>query len=233
MSGRVLAIGDIHGCADALEALLDAINLQVEDTLVTLGDYVDRGPDTKRVLDTLITLKQTRHLVALRGNHENMMLQARFDLRFAAAWLEAGGDAALDSYGAASGAEGLAVVPESHWAFLEHQCVDCWETETHFFVHGSVYPNVPLFDQPPYILHWGRFNEAKPHESGKIMICGHISQKSGFPANRGFAVCIDTWPNGAGWLTCLDVGSGAFWQANQTGQQRQFHLNELSFDAGC
>ena len=230
MSGRVLAIGDIHGCATALEALLAAIDLRAEDTLVTLGDYVDRGPDTKRVLDMLITLGQMRYLVALRGNHESLMLQARFNSRSAADWLDAGGDATLESYGAASLPEGLAAVPASHWAFLEHQCVDCWETETHFFAHGSAYPNIPLFEQPPYILHWGRFNEAKPHESGKIMICGHTSQKSGLPANRGFAVCIDTWPNGAGWLTCLDTDSGAIWQANQSGQQRQSHLNDLNPD---
>ena len=56
MSGRILAIGDIHGCATALDVLLQSIDLQHDDTLVTLGDYVDRGPDLRRVLDRLIAL---------------------------------------------------------------------------------------------------------------------------------------------------------------------------------
>ena len=186
MSGRTLAIGDIHGCVTALELLLQSIDLQSEDTLVTMGDYIDRGPDTRRVLDRLIALSQTHYLVALRGNHEHMMLQARVSCRAVTDWLDNGGDAALASYGANPGSRNLAVIPASHWTFLEQQCVDVWETETHFFVHGSVYPDIPLFEQPPYILHWGRFTEAKPHQSGKTMICGHTSRKSGLPANKGF-----------------------------------------------
>ena len=69
MSGRTLAMGDIHGCVTALE-LLQSIDLQPEDSLVTLGDYIDRGPDTLRVIDSLTALRQTHYLVPLRGNHE-------------------------------------------------------------------------------------------------------------------------------------------------------------------
>jgi len=227
LSGRILAIGDIHGCMTALEVLLQSIDLQPDDTLVTLGDYVDRGPDTRRVLDRLIALSRTHYLVALRGNHEHMMLEARLDSRAAVAWLENGGREALDSYGAPTLMAGLKVIPQSHWDFMEQQCVDIWESETHFFVHGNVYPDLPLCEQPPYILHWGKFLEAKLHQSGKTMVCGHTSQKSGLPANRGFAVCIDTWACGGGWLSCLDVKSGLVWQTNQAGQQRRFHLSDL------
>ncbi len=227
MSGRILAIGDIHGCATALDALLQYIDLHLDDTLVTLGDYVDRGPDVRRVLDRLIALSQTHPLVALRGNHELMMLDARFDASAASDWLSYGGNTTLDSYGADASQEGLAAVPAAHWDFIEKQCVAFWEAETHFFVHADAYPDLPLFEQPPSILYWGRFNETQPHQSGKTMVCGHTSQKSGLPANKGFAVCIDTWACGQGWLSCLDVGSGQIWQANQTGQQRQLHLSEL------
>ncbi len=226
MSGRILAIGDIHGCATALDVLLQSIDLQPDDTLVTRGDYMDRGPDTRRVLDRLIALSQTYHLVALRGNHESMMMEARFDSSTASDWLSYGGNTTLASYGADASQEGLAAIPVAHWAFLEQQCLDFWEAESHFFVHGDAYPDLPLFEQPPYVLYWGRFTETQPHQSGKTMVCGHTSQKSGLPANKGFAVCIDTWAYGQGWLSCLDVGNGLVRQANQAGQQRQFHLGE-------
>ncbi|MCW3055677.1 MAG: serine/threonine protein phosphatase [Chthonomonadales bacterium] len=58
------------------------------------------------------------------------------------------------------------------------------------------------------------------------MVCGHTSQKNGLPANKGYAVCIDTWAYGQGWLSCLDIKTGLVWQTNQAGQQRQFHLSD-------
>jgi len=227
MSGRILAIGDIHGCTTALDLLLQGVALQPDDTLVTLGDYVDRGPDTRRVLDRLIALKRTHRLVALRGNHELMMIDARFDAGAASDWLSVGGNTTLTSYGADASQAGLAAVPAAHWEFIEQHCRDYWETASHLFVHGDAYPDLPLREQPQHILYWGRFTESQPHQSGKIMVCGHTSQKNGLPANKGYAVCIDTWAHGEGWLSCLDVNSGLVRQTNQAGQQRQFHLNDL------
>ena len=215
---RVLAIGDIHGCSGALDALLSAVAVQPDDTLVTLGDYVDRGPDSRGVLDRLIALCRSRYVVALRGNHDQMMVQARDGGEALLNWRSSGGDTTETSYG------GLGAVPAEHWRFIKDQCVDCWETETHIFAHASVYADLPLFEQPSYVLHWGRLDKAKPHESGKVMVCGHASQKDGVPLNLGFVVCIDTWAYGGGWLSCLDVTSGQVWQANQSGQQRQFWL---------
>ncbi len=218
---RVLAIGDVHGCSMALETLLSAIDLQLEDTLVMLGDYGDRGPDTKGVLNCLIALSRNCHLVALRGNHEQMMLAARENHESLLDWEQNGGEATLQSYGS------LKSIPREHWDFIEHQCVDYWECDTHFFVHGNVYPNLPLWEQPTYKLYWGRFDNAKPHESGKIMVCGHTSQKDGLPRNLGYAVCIDTGVYETGWLSCLDISTGIIWQANQFRQQRQLPLTAL------
>jgi serine/threonine protein phosphatase 1 len=219
---RVLAIGDIHGCSAGLDRVLAAARLRPDETVVTLGDYGDRGPDTKGVLDRLLALAETHHLVALRGNHDLMMLQARDSGSHWTDWQQAGGDAAVTSYGS------FAVVPERHWRFLEERCVAYWETDTHFFVHASTYPDMPLEEQPDYILYWGRFNDPAPHQSGKVMVCGHTSQKSGLPANRGHAVCIDTWACGDGWLSCLDVGSGRLWQARQDRDEvRELWLDEF------
>ena len=69
MPGRLLAIGDIHGCDTALGVLLDAMSITAEDTLVVLGDVVDRGPGTKQVVDRLIELRDLCQFVFIKGNH--------------------------------------------------------------------------------------------------------------------------------------------------------------------
>ena len=75
MSDRLIAIGDIHGCSVALRTLIEAIDPGASDIVVTLGDYVDRGPDSKGVIDQLIELGKRTQLVALMGNHEEMMME--------------------------------------------------------------------------------------------------------------------------------------------------------------
>ena len=74
---RNLAVGDIHGCIKALTTLAAFVPFQREDLVITLGDYVNRGPDTCAVLDWLINYRKQGQLITLRGNHEIMMLQAR------------------------------------------------------------------------------------------------------------------------------------------------------------
>ncbi len=218
----IFAVGDIHGCSVALQTLLSVVPLQADDTLVTLGDYGDRGPDTKGVISALLLFGQSHHLVALRGNHDQMMLAARTDKQAKREWEQVGRAATLASYG------GMEAVPDSHWRFLENHCLSYWECDTHFFVHGGVYPDVPLWEQPAHELYWARFEYAQPHMSGKIMVCGHTSQKNGLPKNLGYAVCIDTWVYGSGWLSCLDIGTGNVWQADQDGEHRQFLLTDLT-----
>lgn len=74
-SNRLIAVGDIHGQADSLTRLLQTINPNKDtDTFVFVGDYIDRGPESKRVIDILITLSQHYKCVFLRGNHEDMFL---------------------------------------------------------------------------------------------------------------------------------------------------------------
>lgn len=73
---RTLAIGDIHGCYNSLRTLESYVAFESEDRIITLGDYVDRGPDTKKVLEWLIQRDSLGNLIALRGNHELMMFAA-------------------------------------------------------------------------------------------------------------------------------------------------------------
>jgi serine/threonine protein phosphatase 1 len=225
---RVLAVGDVHGCSVALRALLDAVAPQPDDLIVMLGDYVDRGPDTRGVLDQMIALRGTGRLIPLRGNHEVMMLSAR-DAGYAdgATWLSCGGRQTLTSYGAEMPTlAALDLVPADHWYFLEHDCRDWYETKTHFFVHASAYPNMPLDEQPTLMLHWEKLEDLGPHENGKVMVCGHTRQPGGIPLNLGHAICLDTGAYSNGWLTCLDCGSGQYWQANQKGEVRTARLEE-------
>lgn len=217
---RQFAIGDIHGCLTALQVLDDELAFGEDDTVVTLGDYVDRGPDSRGVIDFLLGLRERCRLVALRGNHEIMMLHARDDRSSLLSWIACGGDRTLDSYGLA----GFQDVPESHWEFLANT-IRYHVVEHDFFVHANVRPDLPLEDQPDFNLFWEHLDgSVSPHVSGRRMICGHTRQTSGLPLDLGHAVCIDTWACGDGWLTCLETGSGMYWQANQKGNLRRGSL---------
>ena len=88
---RHLAIGDIHGCNTALETLIEFVGLRSDDTIVFLGDYVDRGPDSAAVLDFVIDLMKTHNVIPLRGNHELMMLDSREKKSWLHSWLQYGG----------------------------------------------------------------------------------------------------------------------------------------------
>lgn len=221
---RLLAIGDIHGCFTALQALVAYVPIRDDDLLVTLGDYVDRGPNSREVLQWLIARHATGHLIPLRGNHEIMMLEAREGPDMLDYWWQVGGRETLQSYGTDGNEGQLSDVPDSHWQFLEQQTRRYYETATHFFVHANVLPDWPLADQPDEVIFWEKFRDPPPHESGKIMICGHTPQLSGVPLDIGHAVCIDTGIYRNGWLTCLDPATGEFWQANQQGQTRRGDL---------
>ena len=179
---RTLAIGDIHGAATALDALLAHVAPIPQDLLVFLGDYVDRGPDSKGVLDRLIALATSgQPMVCLRGNHELMMLRARHDRSELKMWLGVGGTQAIGSYAVNGMRAHLDSVPPIHWAFLEKGCVDYFETDTHIFVHASVDPSRPLDQQTEMMLFWEFVNAPIRHASGKRVICGHSSQRSGLP----------------------------------------------------
>jgi serine/threonine protein phosphatase 1 len=220
---RVLAIGDIHGCLGPLDDLLAWVKPAPDDVLITLGDYVDRGPDSRGVLDRLIELKKARPVICLRGNHELMMVDAwRGGRSEKKMWLSVGGVQTLGSYGAAPGKSGtLDDVPPEHWNFLQNELVDYHESELFIFVHAGVYTDTDLDEQPDNVLFWDFMPDAMRHHSKRTVICGHTSQKSGAPKVVPGAVCIDTYAHGGGWLTCLDAISGRYWQVDMLGRKRE------------
>jgi serine/threonine protein phosphatase 1 len=214
--GRFIAIGDIHGCSVALARLLEAIEPQPADTIITLGDYVDRGIDSKGVLDQLIALADRCRLVPILGNHDEMMLHARdgrSDFQF---WMNCGGIAALDSYGSSGR---LDLIPRSHFRFLEN-CVPFFETDSHFFVHANYKPDLPLDRQDDHTLRWLSLRDyiPGPHCSGKTAVLGHTPQPE--ILNLGHLICLDTGCYMGGWLTALDVTNGQVWQLDERGRVR-------------
>jgi len=216
MRARTIAVGDIHGCAAALAALLEAIKPAKEDTLVFLGDYVDRGPDSRGVIEQVLTLEKQCHVVPLLGNHEVMLLDALNNGAEGAGWLQYGGTETLASY-----EWELGNIPPTHLDFLK-SLRRYHETATHFFVHANYIADIPLAEQPDYVLYWEHLFASLParHESGKTAIVGHTAQRGGEIRDLGHVICIDTYCHGGGWLTALDVDTGEVWQADKQGRMR-------------
>jgi serine/threonine protein phosphatase 1 len=219
MPSRVIAIGDIHGCAAALRGVVEAIRLRSDDTLIPLGDCIDRGPESRQVIDELLVLRDKCRLLPLLGNHEEMMLNYLEGRPQPDDWLECGGAATLASYNPACEAS---AVSAEHVDFIR-TWGDYFETELHFFAHGNYEPDRPLPKQHWQTMRWQslRISIPRPHASGKVAVVGHTSLKDGQVLDLGHLICIDTYCWGGGWLTALDVSTGEMWQADRAGRLRR------------
>ncbi len=223
---RTLVIGDIHGCTIALDLLLQELAPGGKDTLVMLGDYVDRGPDSRGVLQRLLDLESRTNLVPLLGNHEILMLDAKNGGVDSHSWYSVGGRQTMQSYGCTD-APDWDLVPQEHWDFLSHRLHQWHETSTHLFAHANVNAMMPMTEQSDDWLFWRRFDDSHPHFSGKTLICGHTAQKNGLPQILPGRICIDTWAYGEGWLTGLDVATEIFVQTNQRGEVRRLNFDHV------
>ena len=224
MSERIWAMGDIHGCARALDALLDQIQLGDDDTLVTLGDYVDRGEMSPDVVTRLIELQEINVLVPLVGNHEIMMMMAVDEPAERDFWLQSGGRQTLQAYGGE-----LSDIPADHLDFLR-SCQNFFELDRDFCVHANYVSKLPLPQQPEHTLFWEHLSMRLPsrHVSGKRAIVGHTPQRHGEILDLGHLLCLDTFCYGGGWLTALDLVSGTYWQANRDGVLRDGGPRQLA-----
>ena len=213
---RTIAIGDIHGCVKALQGLLDALRPQPDDRLIFLGDYVDRGPDSKGVIDLLLELEQRCQTVFLLGNHEIMFRGALAGLA-PELWLHAGGSQTVTSYGGL-----LENVSPRHIEFL-YRCVPYYETPRHLFVHANYIADLPLDKQPEETLFWEHLTNRipEPHISGKHVFCGHTPQPGGNLGYYQYFTCLDTCCFGGYWLSAVDVDTGEVWQFSREGHLRQ------------
>lgn len=216
---RLFAIGDIHGCLAALDRLLEEINPQPQDTVVTLGDYVDRGPDSKGVIDRLIQLGERTHWMGILGNHEQMMLDVVRHGEPHHAWLRYGGVETLDSYGFTGH---LDFLPPEHERFFD-ALGDYIELQDYLFMHAAYDPQLPMDQQPLEMLRWHSLRDGVPgpHYSGKTAVVGHTANRAGEVLDVGHLLCIDTCCYGGGWLTAVELHSRTFWQVSQQGQLRE------------
>ena len=224
---RTIAIGDIHGYLGALTTLAEFAGFRPDDQLISLGDYVDRGPDSAGVLDWLIERFEAGQLIPLRGNHDIMFLDYLDGGDWKSAWPGFGGDTTLQSYVDRGIDPDIEGIPDRHRQFIQQDCQRLHVGESHFFVHAMAHYDMPFDDQPDWLIYWEKWSDPPPHFSGKTLVCGHTAQKSGWPLTIGHAICIDTWVYGRGWLTALDVGTGEFWQARESGETRRGWLDEV------
>ena len=159
---RLLAIGDIHGCARALDALLGAIKPQADDVVVFLGDYVDRGPDSRKVIARLMggLSHEGWRLICLKGNHEDIMWQTcRRKVPDCGWWLDNGGGATLISYGQNEGDQAdVTVVLEEHLKWIERLPL-MYVDKHRIFVHAGVNPNYPLDEQDLQDVIWKIYDD--------------------------------------------------------------------------
>jgi serine/threonine protein phosphatase 1 len=223
---RKIAIGDIHGCLAPLDAILSAIGPTKDDVIVTVGDYVDRGPDSKGVIERLMQLNQSTQLFPLMGNHEEMMLAVLNRTREPFGWINHGGLQTMESYGFSGD---LSVIPQNHKDFLTN-LLPFYESDTHFVVHANYDPQMRLENQSIEFLRWMKLTERmpRPHFSGKHAIVGHTHNRNGEIVQAPHLTCIDTHCYGGKWLTALDWTCGHVWQANLEGDFREFDLEPFS-----
>jgi serine/threonine protein phosphatase 1 len=209
---RIYAIGDIHGRADLLTEILDGIATEqrkrskvAETRLVFLGDYIDRGPASRQVIEILLTgLPADCRSVFLKGNHEDMLLKALISHAGQEIWLANGGEATLRSYGIHrhhTPSEELLDALGSHRRFfdgleLTHEAGD------YLFVHAGIRPGVALGSQRPNDLMWIRHDFLNHSgDFGRIVVHGHTPSSE--PEVKPNRIGIDTgaWLTGA--LTAL------------------------------
>lgn len=214
---RRFVIGDIHGCGKALRSLIEAINPCEQDELIFLGDYVDRGPDSRDVVDQLITLQDVCRVVLLRGNHEIMLMGVAERGLDRSVWLRSGGQATIASYGGS-----LAKIPVAHREFFR-QLRAHYETSDSIFVHAGYQHDRDMDDQDEAITYWAHLTTPPPlpHVSGKRVFVGHTPQAGGSVLNIDHLVCVDTYCFGGGFLTALNLESFDVIQTNLHGHLRR------------
>ena len=220
----VYAIGDVHGRLDLMTKMLEAIradahasNYFARPHVIFLGDYIDRGPESRGVIQHLVELWASGEfqLECLFGNHEERMLDFLGDERYGPAWMRCGGEAALLSYGVRppplAEAEAKAwtrtrdelddVLPPSHLRFL-FSLRDMAQIGDYAFVHAGVRPGVPLDDQDPKEMRWIRrpfLDHEEPFE--KVIVHGHTPVEK--PKIGGNRINVDTGAFLSGRLTAV------------------------------
>ena len=219
---RIYVVADIHGSHTALRDVLARIDADqsaqqrtVRNVQIFLGDYVDRGPASREVLDLLIARSRSHEILMLKGNHETLFLDFPNNPAILANWRQFGGLQTLISYGLKPSInptpseqrelarEFLHAVPAEHRALLSEMPTS-FSCGDYFFVHAGVRPGIPLKDQKEEDLLWIRQDFLLYEgEFEKFIIHGHTPVKE--PEIRSNRINLDTGAYATGKLTCLVI----------------------------
>jgi serine/threonine protein phosphatase 1 len=218
-------IGDIHGCAKEFICLVEALPLEPDDLVVFLGDYVDRGPDSKGVISYLIEWRQRalQRLVFLKGNHEDMFLSyLGLPGSYGEMFLFNGGGQTLASYGIPRVAEAReatrARIPERHLEFLQDLTIH-HVLEPFFCVHGGIHPAKSLAEQTEEEMLWIRDEFIlNRHLLPYTVLFGHTPQREVL-FDLPYKIGLDTGLVYGNKLSCLEVDEKVLFQIGR-GQRR-------------
>lgn len=209
MAERTFVVGDLHGCIDELNVLLDALEPGETDEIVFLGDYVDRGPSPRGVIDRLLRLRaEGPRTVFLKGNHEDMLLSfLGLGGRYGEAFLANGGGRTLESYGLEGSrrSEARERLPPEHKKFLldlQLQHVD----RGFLCVHAGISPRRALHEQDEEDLLWIREEFIRnPHDLGLVVVFGHTPQREVL-IDLPYKLGLDTGVVYFNKLSCFELG---------------------------
>ncbi len=223
---NIYVIGDVHGCAAELQELLKLLPLDESCSLVLMGDYLDRGPASREVIETLIELRSRVRIYPLMGNHEALMLDFLRDPESpeAACFLFNGGGATLQSYSARPGHYSI---PQHHVDFLQSLNVSIL-TEKYVFVHAGL-PEVPLselsLDLHLHDLLWirKRFFESE-FSYGKLVVHGHTPRSEVEITPR--RINIDTGCVYANYLSAIHLPSLKVYQVARSASLEHLYLKD-------
>jgi serine/threonine protein phosphatase 1 len=228
MEDLTFAIGDVHGCVDKLQALLaacDGVRAGREARYVLVGDYIDRGPQSRDVVDFLIRRQRSEgsRLVCLRGNHEQMLLDAAATGRTVPDlldWLSNGGEHTLHSYRV----HDPVLLPGAHLDWIKTLPLSFSDSQRHY-VHAGIRPGIALAEQTAEDLLWIRepFLSSEGPYTGFI-VHGHTPTRSGLPDLRAHRLNLDTGACFGGELTAAaftDAAAPPFLFINDLGETWQ------------
>jgi len=206
---RTFVIGDIHGEITLLRKMMDKLAPREADRLIFLGDYIDRGEDSRAVIDYLLELRERFECIFLKGNHEDMLLDyLEGESRYGPlVYLLNGGTATLESYGAEDAADLRRLMPLEHLEFLR-SLLERWEDEGYIYVHAGLAPS-PELDERFGAHLWIREEFIySPKSFGKKVIFGHTPFQQ--PLRMANKIGIDTGAAYGNRLTCLKLPAEEF-----------------------
>jgi serine/threonine protein phosphatase 1 len=186
------AIGDVHGCFAKLDNLLHRCAEYAGSRphrFVLLGDYIDRGPESRDVIRKLRRLTEQRpgEVICLMGNHEDMLLAAVDKPSEVHWWIDNGGDTTLASYGVNS----IKDVPTDDIEWIRNRPLS-HDDGLRFFVHAGIDPSAPLDRQDRFTMLWTRKRHSDELDPGRFVVHGHTPLRSEFPEHRPYRLNLDT-----------------------------------------